>query len=150
MFGAQDLYIAINVFPFYAYTLCCLVPRCCRVSLQPGLAGHNSISFFGLQGVQTLVLKPDNSDSSRFKHYFLLFYGVFACFAGFIGTKANGGTANRQELLQLRFLIKRLSFDYAWVAPSENLEMLKYLKYRDVQPNPCTQTNIHPFFIIKI
>jgi hypothetical protein len=121
MFGAQDLYVAINAFPFYAYTLCCLVPRCCRVSLQPGLAGHNSISFFGLQGVQTLVLKPDNGDSSRFKHYFLLFYGVLACFTGFIRTKANGGTANRKELLQLRFLIKRLPFYYAQVAPLQKI-----------------------------
>ena len=96
MFGAQDLYIAINAFPFYAYTLCCLVPRRCRVSLQPGLVGHDSLSFLGLQDAQTPVLKPDNSGSSRL----------------FIGTTANGGAANRQKLLHAHFLIKRLSFVY--------------------------------------
>jgi hypothetical protein len=36
-----------------------LVPRRCRVTLQPGLGGQNSISFLGLQGEEPLLIKPD-------------------------------------------------------------------------------------------
>jgi len=56
---AQSLYIAEGFLPFYAFTLRCLVPRCCRVTLQPVLVGHSSISFDGLQGAPTFVPKPD-------------------------------------------------------------------------------------------
>ena len=65
-FRAHSLYKTTSFFPFYAYTLRFLVPRCCRVTLQPGLVGLDSLSFLGLQGAQTPVLKPDNSGSSRF------------------------------------------------------------------------------------
>ncbi|WP_343524914.1 hypothetical protein, partial [Pedobacter sp.] len=57
--GAQYLYKTITFFPSSAFTLCCLVPRCCRVMLQPGLGGQNSIPFWWLQGAETLVPKPD-------------------------------------------------------------------------------------------
>ena len=58
-FEAQGLYKATSFLPFYAYTLRGLILRCCRVSLQPGLVGQNSISFSGLQGAETIVNKPD-------------------------------------------------------------------------------------------
>jgi hypothetical protein len=66
LFRAQSQYKSISFFPFYAYTLRFLVPRCCRVTLQPGLMGQNSISFSGLLGAETLVAKPDSSGSLRF------------------------------------------------------------------------------------
>jgi len=47
-----------------------------------------------LQGAQTFILKPDSSGSSRF----------------FIGTIANGGTANRQEPQSILFLLKNDRF----------------------------------------
>jgi len=60
--GAQRQYKILSFFPFYAYTLRFLVPRCCRVSLQPGLSGQNSISFSGLHDAGTPVPKPDWSE----------------------------------------------------------------------------------------
>jgi len=63
--GAQCLYKAIIVFPFYAYTLRCLVPRCCRVSLQPGLVGYYSISFLRLQCAETLLINPIEMESPQ-------------------------------------------------------------------------------------
>jgi len=48
----------LGFFPFFAFTLRYLVPRCFRVPLQPGLNGKNSSSFLGLQGAQTLFLNP--------------------------------------------------------------------------------------------
>ena len=93
-FGAQGLYKTVNLFPFYAYTLRSLVPRCCRVTLQPGLLGQNSISFSQLQFAQTFVPKPDwNRCRFSFK----------------IGRRESG-TEGCQELLHLHFLtIKKLS-----------------------------------------
>ncbi|MFC1226591.1 hypothetical protein ACFE6N_22500 [Pedobacter sp. BG31] len=52
--------------PVFAYTLRCLAPRCCRVSLQPRLLAKVVFSFVGLHGAQTLVPKPDCSESLRF------------------------------------------------------------------------------------
>ena len=60
--GAQCLCKTFSLFPSSAFTLRCLVPRCCRVMLQPGLMGQNSISFLWLQDAQTFVLKPDWSE----------------------------------------------------------------------------------------
>ena len=55
---AQGLYKTANSLPFFACTLRGLVPRCCRVSLQPGLIDQNSISFLGLHGAKATVSKP--------------------------------------------------------------------------------------------
>jgi len=66
------------------------VPRCFRVPLQPGLGGQNSVSFLGLQGAETVVHKPDCSghpDLSIVVYYF----GMLACFTGFIGIKRKAG-----------------------------------------------------------
>ncbi|WP_230149412.1 hypothetical protein [Pedobacter sp. Bi27] len=65
-YGAQGLYKTLSFFPFYAFTLRFLVPRCCRVTLRPGLNGKNSFSFSGLLGAETPVPKPDSSGSLRF------------------------------------------------------------------------------------
>jgi hypothetical protein len=47
---------------------------------------------------QANLNKPDNSGSSRFKHYFLSFiYGVLACFTGFIRTIAVSRTEEAME-----------------------------------------------------
>jgi hypothetical protein len=59
LFVARCLRIAESSFPFYACTLRFLVPRCCRVPLQPWLIGQNGVSFSGLQGAETFVYKPD-------------------------------------------------------------------------------------------
>ena len=50
------MYKTISFFPFSAFTLRFLVPRCCRVTLQPGLGGRSCISFLGLQGHSPLFL----------------------------------------------------------------------------------------------
>ncbi|KRT15688.1 hypothetical protein ASU31_11905 [Pedobacter ginsenosidimutans] len=65
-FRAQSQYNTLGFFPFYAYTLRFLVPRCCRVTLQPGLLGQISISFPGLPGAENILPKPDCSGSLRF------------------------------------------------------------------------------------
>jgi hypothetical protein len=65
LFEGQGQYKSLTFFPFYAYTLRFLVPRRCRVTLQPGLSSQDSISFVGLQGAPTLVPKP-SSGSLRF------------------------------------------------------------------------------------
>jgi len=44
-FGAQYLYKTHHFFPFSVFTLRCLVPRCCRVTLQPGLDGKTAFHF---------------------------------------------------------------------------------------------------------
>lgn len=56
---AQGLYKTANSLPFFACTLRGLVPRCCRVPLQPRLIGQNSISFLRLYGAKATVSKPD-------------------------------------------------------------------------------------------
>ncbi|CAH0170085.1 hypothetical protein SRABI36_04217 [Pedobacter sp. Bi36] len=104
IFRAQGLCRIKSSFPFFAFTLRCLVPHCCRVTLQPGLSGYSSISFVGLQDAQALVLKPDSSGSSRF----------------FIGTIANGGTANCQEPQAAHFLI-RISFISVGETPTDRI-----------------------------
>ena len=68
LFEAQGLCKTANSLPFFAYTLRCLVPRCCRVSLQPGLIGQNSISFLGLHGAEATVNKPDCNGKPEAKH----------------------------------------------------------------------------------
>jgi hypothetical protein len=65
LFEAQGLYKAPSFLPFYAYTLRCLVPRCCRVSLQPELVGYYSISFLGLQPAEPLFLNPIAMESPQ-------------------------------------------------------------------------------------
>ncbi|MGN8057950.1 hypothetical protein ACTJKN_16835 [Pedobacter sp. 22163] len=38
-------------------------PRCCRVTLQPGLTGQNSLSFSGMQGANPLFINPIGTDA---------------------------------------------------------------------------------------
>jgi len=93
-FGAESLYKTLCFFPFYAFTLRFLVPRCCRVTLQPGLNGKNSYSFLGLQGAQTLFLNPTAAAASDPS----------------IGATANGGAENLQEPQAISFLIRMSLF----------------------------------------
>lgn len=88
-FRAHSLYKTTSFFPFYACTLRFLVPRCCRVTLQPGLLGQNSISFPGLLGAESFVPKPDWSEHPDFS----------------IGAIANGRTEARQRLPSAHFQI---------------------------------------------
>jgi len=93
-FGTQGLYKTVNLFPFYAYTLRFLVPLCCRVTLQPGLNGQNSILFLRLQFAQTFVPKPDYSE-----------HGVQR-------SKAESGTTSLQEPQAAHFLILKNTFSH--------------------------------------
>ena len=45
--------------PVFRYTLRCLVPRCCGVSLQAGLYGKNIIHFLSWNMQKTFVPEPD-------------------------------------------------------------------------------------------
>ena len=60
-FGAQGLCNKLSFLPSSAFTLSRNfgMPRCCRVTLQPGLMRYCSFSFVRLQGAQALVPKPD-------------------------------------------------------------------------------------------
>ncbi|WP_143009569.1 hypothetical protein [Pedobacter soli] len=67
-FEAQNQCKTANSLPFFACTLRGLVPRCCRVSLQPRLIGQNSISFSSLHGAEATVNKPDCNGKPEAKH----------------------------------------------------------------------------------
>ncbi len=98
---AQHQSKKISFSPFYACTLRFLVPRCCRVPLQPGLGGQYSISFVDLQGAETPGFKPD-----------LIAIRCSGKTAAQRGLATKSGIVASEELLHIHFQKKQFILSY--------------------------------------
>jgi hypothetical protein len=63
--------------------------------------------------------KPGSSGSSRFKHCLFSFYGVLACFTGFIGTIANDGVEEAKNYRQS--FPKEISHQFKYLESGMNI-----------------------------
>jgi len=99
IFWSAMLVQSNNCVPVYAYTLRCLVPRCCRVSASTGASWLRQHFIFAIAVCRNLVNKPDCNGKPTAQR----------------GLGMKSGTKPSQELLNICFpkkynLILRLAF----------------------------------------